>query len=207
MGGKDVHMPVADPQGLGGFVGIIHGIGVTRVLIAGMAHRDTEGGARDGPDLGPTRPRPESPRLLGQQWRIMEFLPQHRRDPQGYRKEIQSAAAVACIFCQERIFWKVRTQTIRSCRLLGGRTDARRQPMTRISAAPAPPFCALPAPTLAEARGSACASAPEISAIQVSAVQQELTDAALACGQHEVDLFNRFQTVFNKELRRSDARC
>src|ERR1700742_3000308 len=59
--------------------------------------------------------------------------------------------------------------------------------------------------TLAEARGSACATEAEISAIQVSAVQQELTDAALACGQHETDLFNRFQTVFNKELRRSDA--
>ena len=37
-------------------------------------------------------------------------------------------------------------------------------------------------------------------------MQQELTDAALACGQHETDLFNRFQTVFNKELRLSDAR-
>ena len=59
--------------------------------------------------------------------------------------------------------------------------------------------------TLAEARGSACATEAEISAIQVSAVQQELTDAALACGQNETDLFNRFQTVFNKELRRSDA--
>ena len=58
---------------------------------------------------------------------------------------------------------------------------------------------------LAEARGSACATEAEISAIQVSAVQQELTDAALACGQNETDLFNRFQTVFNKELRRSDA--
>jgi len=52
---------------------------------------------------------------------------------------------------------------------------------------------------------SACASAAEISAIQVAAVQQELTDAALACGPKEVALFNRFQTVFNKELRKSDA--
>ena len=60
------------------------------------------------------------------------------------------------------------------------------------------------ASTLAEARG-ACATEAEISAIQVSAVQQELTDAALACGTHETELFNRFQTVFNKELRRSDA--
>src|SRR5690348_454331 len=57
---------------------------------------------------------------------------------------------------------------------------------------------------LAEAR-SACATSAEISAIQVSAVQQELTDAALACGPKETALFNRFQTVFNKELRRSDA--
>jgi len=59
----------------------------------------------------------------------------------------------------------------------------------------------------AEARpvSSACASAAEISAIQVSAVQQELTDAALACGPNEVALFNRFQTVFSKELRKSDA--
>ena len=59
--------------------------------------------------------------------------------------------------------------------------------------------------SLAEARETECATEAEISAIQVSAVQQELTDAALACGQHETDLFNRFQTVFNKELRRSDA--
>jgi len=59
----------------------------------------------------------------------------------------------------------------------------------------------------AEARpvSSACASAAEISAIQVSAVQQELTDAALACGPNEVALFNSFQTVFSKELRKSDA--
>jgi len=61
--------------------------------------------------------------------------------------------------------------------------------------------------SLLEARpvSSACASTTEISAIQVAAVQQELTDAALACGPKEVALFNRFQTVFNKELRRSDA--
>lgn len=61
--------------------------------------------------------------------------------------------------------------------------------------------------SLAEARpiSAACASAAEISAIQVAAVQQELTDAALACGPNEVALFNRFQTVFNKELRKSDA--
>jgi hypothetical protein len=50
-----------------------------------------------------------------------------------------------------------------------------------------------------------CATPAEVTAIQVSAVQQELTDAALACGDKEQALFNRFQTVFNKELRRSDA--
>jgi hypothetical protein len=61
---------------------------------------------------------------------------------------------------------------------------------------------------LAEARSlssSRCATPSEVSAIQVSAVQQELTDAALACGPKEVEMFNRFQTTFNKELRRSDA--
>jgi hypothetical protein len=58
--------------------------------------------------------------------------------------------------------------------------------------------------TMAEARG--CATQAEFAAVQVSAVQQELTDAALTCGPHETQLFNRFQIVFNKELRRSDAR-
>ena len=66
-------------------------------------------------------------------------------------------------------------------------------------------LCLINAP-LAEARiAAACASAAEISAIQVAAVQQELTDAALACGPKAVASFNRFQTVFNKELRKSDA--
>jgi hypothetical protein len=60
---------------------------------------------------------------------------------------------------------------------------------------------------LAQAKpiGGSCASPAEVSAIQVSAVEQELTDAALACGDRETALFNRFQTIFNKELRRSDA--
>ncbi len=57
----------------------------------------------------------------------------------------------------------------------------------------------------ARAVSSACASAAEVHAIQVAAVHQELTDAALACGPKAVSLFNRFQTTFNKELRRSDA--
>ena len=57
----------------------------------------------------------------------------------------------------------------------------------------------------ARAVSSACASATEISAIQVAAVHQELTDAALACGPKAVALFNQFQNTFSKELRRSDA--
>ena len=73
----------------------------------------------------------------------------------------------------------------------------------RASAA-APCLCFAGA-NLAEAKTLSCATSAEVSAIQVSAVQQELTDAALACGPNEVALFNRFQTVFNKELRRSDA--
>ena len=65
-------------------------------------------------------------------------------------------------------------------------------------------LCVFAAP-MAEAKSLNCATAAEVSAIQVSAVQQELTDAALACGPGAVASFNRFQTVFQKELRRSDA--
>ena len=65
--------------------------------------------------------------------------------------------------------------------------------------------CSLVAISAAQARAAACASAAEIRAIQVAAVHQELTDAALACGPKSVSLFNRFQTAFSKELRRSDA--
>ncbi len=46
---------------------------------------------------------------------------------------------------------------------------------------------------VAQARTN-CATAAEISAVQISAVQQELTDAALACGPVAVANFNRFQT-------------
>jgi hypothetical protein len=55
------------------------------------------------------------------------------------------------------------------------------------------------------AQAASCASQSEVTAVQVSAVQQELTDAALACGQTAVANFNRFQVAFGKELRRSDA--
>ncbi len=60
--------------------------------------------------------------------------------------------------------------------------------------------------SIAEARiSSACATRPEVSAIQVSAVVQELTDAALSCGPEAMSDMQRFQIVFQKELRRSDA--
>lgn len=50
-----------------------------------------------------------------------------------------------------------------------------------------------------------CANPNEVSAIQVSAVQQELMDAALGCGPTATQNFNAFQTSFGPELRRSDA--
>lgn len=50
-----------------------------------------------------------------------------------------------------------------------------------------------------------CATATEVSAIQVAAVHEELSDASLACGDRAVDQFNKFQTRFLPELRRSDA--
>jgi hypothetical protein len=66
-------------------------------------------------------------------------------------------------------------------------------------------LAAMAVSTAAQAAPNRCATSTEISAVQVSAVQQELTDAALACGPGAVVSFNRFQTVFQKELRRSDA--
>ncbi len=65
---------------------------------------------------------------------------------------------------------------------------------------------ALVGTTTAEARiSAACASQTEIQAIQVSAVVQELTDAALSCGEETMSDLGRFQIIFQKELRRSDA--
>jgi hypothetical protein len=60
--------------------------------------------------------------------------------------------------------------------------------------------------SVAEARiSAACATSSEVSAIQVSAVVQELTDAALSCGPQSLANMQQFQIVFQKELRRSDA--
>lgn len=49
-----------------------------------------------------------------------------------------------------------------------------------------------------------CANPAEITAMQASAVQQELMDAALTCGEAALTNFNAFQTSFGPELRRSD---
>ncbi len=55
----------------------------------------------------------------------------------------------------------------------------------------------------AMAAPSKCAKPEEVTAIQVSAIQQELMVAALTCDQ--VTNFNAFQTGFSLELRASDA--
>jgi hypothetical protein len=77
--------------------------------------------------------------------------------------------------------------------------------MTHLKLAAAVTALSLFAAPIAQAKSLNCATAAEVSAIQVSAVQQQLTDAALACGQGSVESFNRFQTVFGPELRKSDA--
>jgi hypothetical protein len=53
-------------------------------------------------------------------------------------------------------------------------------------------------------RSSSCADPGEVSALQTAAVQQELMDSALGCGQPFVQKFNAFQTAYSGELRRSD---
>jgi hypothetical protein len=57
---------------------------------------------------------------------------------------------------------------------------------------------------LAARHTSQCANESEVSALQTSAVQQELMDSALGCGQGFVEKFNAFQTSYGSELRRSD---
>jgi hypothetical protein len=57
---------------------------------------------------------------------------------------------------------------------------------------------------LAARHSSQCANESEVSALQTSAVQQELMDSALGCGQPFVEKFNAFQTAYGSELRRSD---
>ncbi|MBV8977641.1 MAG: hypothetical protein JO261_16080 [Alphaproteobacteria bacterium] len=52
---------------------------------------------------------------------------------------------------------------------------------------------------------SNCADPSEVSALQTAAVQQELMDSALGCGQRFLEKFNAFQTSYGPELRRSDS--
>ena len=61
--------------------------------------------------------------------------------------------------------------------------------------------------TVLEARqlAASCASSSEIYAVQVSAVVQELTDAALTCGPGTMSSMVRFQKTYQKELNHSDA--
>jgi hypothetical protein len=54
------------------------------------------------------------------------------------------------------------------------------------------------------AQAANCASARDVQAIQVAAVYQELTAAALTCGPAAVANYNRFVVAFRAELRRSD---
>jgi hypothetical protein len=51
---------------------------------------------------------------------------------------------------------------------------------------------------------SSCADPSEVSALQTAAVQQELMDAALGCGEQAMHNFNAFQTAYGPELRSSD---
>jgi hypothetical protein len=58
---------------------------------------------------------------------------------------------------------------------------------------------------MAEARGlNKCASDVELTAMQATAIQQQLMDAALTCGPDAVTNYNAFQTSFGPELRKSD---
>jgi hypothetical protein len=52
--------------------------------------------------------------------------------------------------------------------------------------------------------GATCALPAEMAAMRVSAIQQELMDAALTCGAQAKSDFNAFQTAFGLDLRKSD---
>ncbi len=54
------------------------------------------------------------------------------------------------------------------------------------------------------AKNLKCASPAEIAAMQTSAIQQQLMDAALTCGETARVNYNAFQTRFGPDLRTSD---
>lgn len=53
-------------------------------------------------------------------------------------------------------------------------------------------------------RASNCANPSEVTSLQTAAIQQELMDAALGCGDVAMHHFNAFQTAYGVELRKSD---
>jgi hypothetical protein len=59
-------------------------------------------------------------------------------------------------------------------------------------------------PDASARRSSNCADPGEVSALQTAAIQQELMDAALGCGDQAMHKFNDFQTAYGPELRKSD---
>lgn len=61
------------------------------------------------------------------------------------------------------------------------------------------------APKKAKAVSGKCASQVEVAAQQTTAIQQELMDAALTCGDTARVNYNAFQTKFGPDLRVSDA--
>jgi hypothetical protein len=56
------------------------------------------------------------------------------------------------------------------------------------------------------ARALKCADPAEVTAMQTTAIQQQLMDAALTCGDAARDNYNAFQTRFGPDLRTSDQR-
>lgn len=66
-------------------------------------------------------------------------------------------------------------------------------------------LCVASAAAPKKAKTLSCAAPAEVSAMQTSAIQQQLMDAALACGETARINYNAFQTRFGPELRTSDA--
>ena len=54
------------------------------------------------------------------------------------------------------------------------------------------------------AKSTKCADPAEVSAMQTTAIQQLLMDAALTCGDVARDNYNAFQTRFSRDLQTSD---
>lgn len=56
------------------------------------------------------------------------------------------------------------------------------------------------------AKPTKCADPAEVTAMQTTAIQQELMDAALTCGETARVNYNAFQTRFSRDLQASDKR-